>query len=160
MSFAYEERAVAAVAALLADGTYGIAAQLRVIETAHSLDPHTLPDPEAVIDYLAPADSRSPLVQVYDVAQENTGEQWRNAISGVEVEVAITYNSDSDISAAELVMRRFIQAVRMALHASPNCLGAVGQAWPTDANRTVEMTYDSTTRHGRAIGVVVRVQDP
>lgn len=160
MSRAYEEKAVAAVAGLLADAGVGVVAQLRIIETERSLAPHTLPDPVAILDYLAPADPRSPLIQVYDVAQQNSGEQWRNRISDVEVEIGITYNGDADISAAELLMRRYIQAVRMALDASPTCLQAIGQAWAMDANRTLEMTYDSTTRHGRAIGVAVRVQDP
>lgn len=160
MSRGYEQLAVAGVLAALADETTGLVAQLRAVETADSLDANTLPDPEAFVAAQVPTDPRSPLVQVYDEASENSGSEWRNRIAGVDVTIGVTYNGDADLEAAELVMRRYVRAVRMVFDADPTCGGIVGQVWITDANRSLEITYDSVTRHGRYLGALVRVHDP
>lgn len=156
-SYAYEEIAVDGVATWLADATYGIEAQLRAIEVERTLDANTLPDPEAIEQAYLPTDARSPLVQVYEEASESTDHRARLAL--VDLTVAVTFNSDSDLPAAELLLRRYLEAIRRCLAADSTCGGTVGQAVWTDANRSYPLTYDSVTRHARAIGVLVRVQD-
>lgn len=155
--YAFEEKAVAALAAHLADDTDGFVAQLRAIETELELDEGALPDPESIEDAYLPTDARSPLIQVYEEASEP--ESHRERLAFVDCTVAITYNGDSDLVASERLMRRYLQAFRMCFAASATLGGRVGQAVWTDANRSYPMTYDSVTRHARAIGVLVRVQD-
>ena len=159
MSQAFEELAVDGLVALFGDATHGIAAQLRLIETALGLDENVIPDPEGIASAVLPADARSPLIQVYEEASEPLEAGHRHNFAEVDCTVGISYNGDSDLEASERLMRRYVQAVRMSLKASPTCLGAVGQAYWTDANRSLDLTYDSLTRHGRAVGVRVRIQD-
>lgn len=156
---AFEEKAVAALVALFSDETVGVVAQLRAIELDLGLDANALPDPEAIEGAALPMDARSPLIQVFEEASEPLAAGHRHDLADVDCTVGVSFNGDSDVAAGELVARRYLQALRMCLKASPTCLGAVGQAYWTDANRTLDLTYDSTTRHGRALGVRVRVQD-
>lgn len=159
--FRYARLARRAVQSALADETTGFAAQLRAIETDESLDANTLPDPEAIVAAEVPDDPRSPLIQVFFGARQSSGAETRNRIAQVEIVVGITYNSDADLEHAADFMDYFAEAVLRTLEADPTCGGAVGQAWSPDDNSTgLQITNDSVTRHGRYIGVFVRVHDP
>lgn len=157
----YARKAREGLAAALADVTSGFVAQLRAIETAEGYDSNALPDPEAIIAYEAPEDPRSPLVQVYFAAREQGGAEVRDRIAGIECVIGITYNSDNDLETAARTMDHFEEAVLRMLEADPTCGGRVGQAWSSDSNTTgLQIINDSVTRHGRYIGVLVRVHDP
>lgn len=160
MSNRFEELAVAAVVAALEDETFGLAVQLGALRTLLTLTTADLPDPEAIEGAAVPSDARSPLVQVFDAAAQPLQAGHRHHLAEVDLTIGVSYNGDANVAAGELVVRRYLGAIRDVLDASPTCGGRVSQAWWTDANRELDITYDSITRHTRAIGVNVRVHDP
>lgn len=161
----YEEVAVSAVKAWLdgtAAGSAGMIAQLRTLETALGLAANTLPDPAEFVAAYVPDDAR-PIVMVYDLAcvpDQPIGGQ-RNSIARVEVNVACALNgSPGDIPAVEMYGRRWMTAIRQLI-ATDYQLGdsrITGCLW-SDADRAEPFTDKSTTRHMRAMGLVVGVHD-
>lgn len=157
MSNAYEQIAVSSLATYLAAH---LPAALRAVETADSLTVSSIPDPVAYVQAEVPADTRSPLVMVFDVASIPEQAGHRNHLAEVDCTIGVLYSSDADLEGAELLMRRYVRALRDVLDLDPHLGGTVAAAWWTDENRNPPMTYDSATRHGRALGVTVRVHSP
>lgn len=160
MTNLFEYKAVDAVASALADPTFGLAVQLAALRAALTLTEAELPDPAAIEPASMPDDTRSPLVVVYDLAAEPMNAGHRHHLAGVDLTVGVVYNGDARVTVGERVVRLYLAAIRNVLDASPTCGGRVSQAWWTDANRDLEVTFKSITRHARALGVMVRVHDP
>lgn len=160
MTNLFEYQAVDAVVQAFGDATFGLAVQLAALRSALSLTTDELPDPVAIEPASMPDDSRSPLVVVFDMAAEPMNAGHRHHLAGVDLTVGVVYNGDAQVTLGERVVRLYLAALRNVLDASPTCGGRVSQAWWTDANRDLEVTFKPITRHARALGVMVRVHDP
>lgn len=119
----------------------------------------TITPPVAYLKAFQPADNRSPLIQIYDRSTEPAEAGQRNELAVVDCDLVITYNAGTNSEAAELVMRRYCQAVRTLLMVDPTLGGTVVAAYWTELARDFDIDDDSQTRHVRAFGITVEVHD-
>ncbi|MAH45399.1 hypothetical protein CMI37_06195 [Candidatus Pacearchaeota archaeon] len=118
---------------------------LRVVESAQSMTADSLTDPLEVIQYRAPFDNRSPLVEVFD-------EGWRfldhiNKLVSVDCTVAISYLSDANLAGGEQFMRRYATALLDTILADTTLGATVVAAIPTDGSSAVARGDNAMTRH-------------
>lgn len=117
-------------------------------------------EPQAYVKAFVPSDGRFPLIQVYDEScepYEDSGQ--RHSFAVVDCTVAVTWTGGTDQAANELVMRRYVQAIREAIMEDTTLGAQVVQAEWTDADRDFPIEDNSASRHTRALGVAVLVQD-
>lgn len=108
----------------------------------------------------APADNRSPLIQVYDVSTApHPDEGHRNHLAVVECELVLTFNGDADFETDEVTVKQYVTAIRQTLMSDVTLAGAVVESRWTDIARDFPVDYDSQTRHVRAFGIEVLVHD-
>jgi hypothetical protein len=153
------DKAVAALAAAMSDVTNGMVAQLRLIETALGLTASSLTDPVAIVATDVPQDNRTPLVQVYDESWVWVGPH-REKVMNVNCTVLVSYASDSDVAAADTIMRRYMVAVAQVIELDSTLGGYVVGAALTDGDSSRSIGDTSSTRHARAQGVLVQVHSP
>ena len=143
-----------AVDALYAQINGSIASKCTAVETASSLSAGDLPAP-TVIKYEAENDNRSPLIQIFEDGFE--GDQ-RNGVYYVPCRVVFTLKSDADLSAAEVKVRRYIDAIMRSVLADPTLGGLAPQCVFTGASAHMTVGDESTTRHGYELAWTVTVE--
>lgn len=148
----YVQKAVLKLSAYI---NSNLPAQLRAVETAQSLTTDSLTDPIAVVQYRAPFDNRSPLVEVFD-------ESWEfidhiNKLVSVDCTIALSYVGDASIENGEIFMRRYITALLDTLMGDTTLGSTVVAAIPTDGSSAITRGDNATTRHVYTQGVDVHV---
>lgn len=130
----------------------------RALETAQGLAENALPDPIEVVAANNPHDLRSPLIEVFDAAARcvnNRTNEWE-----VTCTIALSFTGDADVSANELMMRRYTTVMIDTLRNSATLSGVVTAVSLRDYSSDVLRGPSSATRYVFAFGVVIDVKDP
>jgi hypothetical protein len=129
----------------------------RDLEAAQGLTVNTLPDPIEIVAANNPEDLRSPLIEVFDAAARcvnNRMNEWE-----VTCTIAMSFSGDADISANELMMRRYTTVMIDTLRNSATLSGVVSAVSLRDYSSDVLRGANSATRYVFAFGVVCDVRD-
>lgn len=136
------------------------ATQLRAVETAQGLAANSIPDPVEYIAAKVPKDNRVPLVQCYETRWSWTrAAGQRNLLLTVDCEIVLTYASDADLGAGELMLRRYQTALLDCLKADPKLANTVVQCAIADGDSEAIAGDASSTRMLFAQGVVIDVME-
>lgn len=154
MGARYVNKAVTQAAAYLAANLPG---KLRAVETELGLDADSLTDPVEVVSNRVPFDNRSPLLEVFEEGWTWTDQA--NRMLSVDLTIALSYVSDSDLGAGEQFMRRYITALIDTIHADQTLGGTVTAAILTDGSSAVARGDSSASRFVYTQGLEVRVND-
>lgn len=133
---------------------------LRALETELSLTASSLTDPVEVIDYEAPQDNRSPLIQVFetDFGPDEIGAGQDNGVYTVRTTVVVCRTSDADLSGGEVFMRRYVAALLRAVIADPGLSGRVTQTVFLGAKAHHAFGDQSAIRHIYEINFEIGLQ--
>ena len=154
MASEFLDRAVDAVADIFDSG---LAAQLRLVETASGLASGALTDPEAIIRGQVPWDPRSPLIQIYDTAWETIDQ--RNNLWRVSLSCVLTHAGAPDITSGKLFARRYMAAIKRLVLSDPTAGDQVVGLYLTDGASAAGEGDNSGIRTIYAQGIDVDVYD-
>lgn len=144
-TYRYVAQAALALKATIATG---IVAQLRAVEADMELAANYLPDPVEVIDYPAPHDNRSPLVQVYEDAMRPEGPAGQsNGEWTVPCSVVWSFTGDADLARSQTIRRGWFDALMRTVLADVQLGGDAVHAIFRDAALVHFEGDKSTTRH-------------
>jgi len=132
-------------------------AQLTIVETASGLSAGDLNAPDAYLDYPAPTDPRSPLVQVYEEGMDPMVQ--REGFWTVPCIVAFTYNGDANVGTDFVKLRRYLTALLFTVLKNPTLSGAVHACILTRCDAVQEVGGVSETRHHYVLFWNVQVFD-
>ena len=122
--------------------------KLTDVETDSSLAAGALPAPVAILKYQAPADMRTPLVQIYDLGLSPHDEDGqRHGVYDVPCRVTLAVGSDADIAAGEVKARRYVDALMRSVVNDSTLGGSAVQCLFTGAQASLELNESTPTRH-------------
>lgn len=134
-----------------------LATELAAVETEDELAAGALTEPVEIIDYFAPNDTRTPLLQIYDDEGIQDYDQ-RNRIWTIPVATVLSYSSGADLSAAAAFVRRYVTALLRVVQKDWTLGGTVMQATFTGAD-IASVGDTSATRHHYALGHAVQIYE-
>ena len=149
--------------AAIGDGS-GFEAFLREYETRTGLAANTLPNPIAYVRTASPFDTRTPLFRIFDLSiMPDARAGQRNRITTTDLSISIAYTSDTDVEAAEDIMRAYLACmIRSVEDPAGRTFGrrVVQVAWTLGARANGQLRDTSQIRHVRSLDLRVDSHDP
>lgn len=147
------------VAALHSQISAQLGDKLDDIESEDELEAGALPDPVDILDFHAPADTRSPLVQVYGIGFQPHGEDGqRHGLYDVACRVELALAFDADVSAGEEKTLRYTDALMRSVLHDAVLGGSAIQCMFTGAQAAMELDDATPTRNIWSFDFDVTVQ--
>src|SRR3990167_2055539 len=148
-----------AVDALYTQVNADIAAKLTDVESDSGLSAGELPAP-TVVKYEATNLNTSPLIQIFEQGFSPIDESGgiRSGAYAVPCKLVFTLRADADLSAAEVQVRRYVDAIMRSVVNDTTLGGSAVGCEFLGANAHVAIGDESTTRHGYEFDFDVYVQ--
>ncbi len=155
-----EKYADRAVAALLAYVEAGLPTALRAVETAQSLTTNTITNPVDYVPARVPADTRSPLVEIWAKSGGRLPEDecGRNNIFGYDCTIRLACNSDANTETGPKRIRQYMTALLDLIDADNTLSAATRIVHTIDTVQNFEAEQlDASMRYALELGVDVIV---